>query len=134
MNLIDHKTNPANDELDIDVLDEPHSSGAHHAYSISGFDLSTNESALDDDGDMIAAFDRCIIVFQDGPTKEVGINGITHEALLAILIHRLQCFQNGPYACSHNLDSVSHCQEALKSLKARTADREERGVEGTHAL
>lgn len=30
---------------------------------------------------------------------EVGTNGITHEALLAVLIDRLQSFQRGEYSC-----------------------------------
>lgn len=134
MNLADHKTNPANEELDIGVIDEPGDGGAHHAYAISGFETSTNKSAFDEDGALIGDSSELVIFFQNGPIKEVGINGITHEALLAILIHRLQCFQNGPYTSPYNLDAVSHCQEALKALKARTAARMERAVEGTHAL
>lgn len=44
------------------------------------------------------------ISFQLGPVKEVGVNGLTSEALLAVLIHRTQrmdrqfsCHHIGPY-------------------------------------
>ena len=35
------------------------------------------------------------ITFQHGPIKEVGRNGLTNEALLAIVIDRLECAQAG---------------------------------------
>jgi hypothetical protein len=134
MDLNIHKTNPVNQELEIALGDEPGAGGAHHHYIITGFDLSSNPSAVDDDGDLLAAPDVEYLFFQNGPIKEVGVNGLTHEVLLAILIHRLQCFQNGPYANKYNLEAVSHLQEALKAFKARTEERTERGVEGTHGL
>jgi len=38
--LTDHKVNPTNDVLTVAAIGEPGSGGAHHAYLISGFDLS----------------------------------------------------------------------------------------------
>jgi len=57
--------------------------------------------------------------------------GVTNEALLAILIDRLEGFQAGPFACEENADALRYCDAALGSLKCRTAGRQQRGVENT---
>ena len=57
-------------------------------------------------------------------------NGITQEALLAIVIDRLRSFQAGPFPTDENEDALIHCQEALNFLKLRTKKRLARGVEG----
>jgi hypothetical protein len=69
--------------------------------------------------------------FQNGPIAEVGTNGVTHEALLAILVDRLQGFQNGPYKCRENAIALTHLEDAQMWLQKRTRDRMARGVEGT---
>lgn len=127
--LDEHKVNPANDTLAIGVLDEPGSGGANHAYEISGFDTSTNPVARDT-GHVSSAF----LLFQNGPITEVGVNGITHEALLAILADRLRGFQKGPYATKANACALTHIEEAQHWLQQRTLERMRRGVEGSHAI
>jgi hypothetical protein len=72
------------------------------------------------------------VLFQNGPIKEVGCNGLTHESLLAIIIDRLQGFQSGQYACRENAIALTKIQEAQMWLQKRTRDRLARGVEGTH--
>ena len=129
--LTDHKVNPANDKLTVTVEDAPGAGGAHHAYTISGFDADLNPSTevtASDAGDK----DWVSIVFQNGPINQVGVNGVTHEALLAILIHRLRCFQAGPYACAENACALTQLEAAQESLHSRTRARMARGVEGTH--
>jgi hypothetical protein len=113
-----HKVNPANDVLDILVLDEPGSGGANHVYEISGRDTV----------DLFA-----VINFQNGPIAEAGVNGLTHEVLLAIVIDRLQSFQKGPYACRENALALTKLEEAKHWLFSRTLERMQRGVEGTHS-
>lgn len=71
------------------------------------------------------------IKFQTGPVKENGVNGVTNEALLAILIDRLDHLQ-GKFPCNENEVALSHINKALDALEARTADRLSRGVEGTN--
>ena len=70
--------------------------------------------------------------FQNGPIKEAGVNGITHEVLLAVLIDRMRSFQDGDYACRENAIALTKLEEALMWLNKRTQGREARGVEGTH--
>lgn len=127
--LTSHRVNPANDRLAVRVLDEPGSGGANHRYLIGGFDTSTNPSDPHR-GDV--ASNVLDVLFQNGPIAEVGVNGVTHEVLLAILIDRLEAFQRGPFANDYNAAALAHLQSAQGVLLDRTRERMSRGVEGTH--
>jgi hypothetical protein len=70
------------------------------------------------------------VEFQNGPIQENGVNGCQNEDLLAIVIHRLQGFQSGQYACRENAIALTKIQEALMWCEKRTADRKARNVEG----
>lgn len=74
------------------------------------------------------------ILFQDGPIKESGVNGVMDENLIAIVIDRLRGFQMGNYKCRENAIALTKLEEALMWLKERTRGREVRGVEGTHKV
>jgi len=69
------------------------------------------------------------ISFQRGGVADNGVNGLTNEALLAILIHRTK-FLNGKFPCDENNRAIQHMEEALVNLEVRTARRMARGVEG----
>ncbi len=125
--LTGHKVNGCNDGLKIEVQDDPGHGGACHRYTITG-----PENRLPEVG-MVPAF-QVKIRFQNGPIKEVGTNGITHEALLAILADRLEGFQSGPYACEDNAEALAHIKAAQEVLQRRTKARLARGVEGTHTV
>lgn len=116
--LADHivEGDSANHQLHVEVHGEPGAGGANHWYEIS-----------DGRGCMAK------ILFQNGPIKEAGVNGVTQEVLLAIIIDRLRSFQAGPYSCRDNAVALTHCEEALMWLQRRTRERIKRGVEGTHA-
>ena len=116
-----HKINPVNDQIRIEVMDEPGQGGACHEYQLS-WPLKGSHDGFAD----------LRIGFQNGPIAEYGVNGVTQEALLAILIDRLECFQAGPYACLENAVALTHLEEAMKALLSRTKARMARGVEGTH--
>lgn len=112
--ITDHIANPVNDRIGISVLDAPGAGGAHHHYAV---DVDGSENGLD-------------IHFQNGPIAENGVNGVTQEVLLAVVIDRLRCFQDGPFACPENAEALMHATEALTALKSRTRSRMARGVEG----
>ena len=84
--LTSHKVNGLNEALKIEVLDEPGAGGANHVYGIT-------------DSTFIGGSEppkvTCPIRFQNGPIAEAGVNGISGEALLAIVEDRLKCFQAG---------------------------------------
>jgi hypothetical protein len=122
--LTSHKVNGLNEALTIEVLDEPGQGSACHEYRIA-FDRHMLQ-------DVKSMKDMCQISFQNGPIAEVGVNGISQEALLAIVEDRLIGFQSGEYACRENAIALTKVQEAMQWLLKRTRDRMARGVEGTH--
>ena len=131
----DHKVNPANDTVTITVVDEPGAGGANHAYFMTGIEFSRNPA---DESTLKYAREHGqegqAIIFQNGPIAEAGVNGLTHEVLLAIVADRLRSFQKGPYACKANACALTHIEEAQHWLQQRTIERMRRGVEGTHTV
>lgn len=130
--ITDHRVNPANDRISIVVNDEPGAGGANHRYEISGFDTAGNPSNEDPQG-YKSSFSKQVLLFQNGPINEAGVNGVTQEVLLAIVIDRLRSFQAGPYSCRENSLALTKLEEAQHWLHSRTRARMVRGVEGTHA-
>jgi len=105
----------------VGVYDEPDQSGACHEYGI----------IVHDDGGVVE--DAGVSIhFQKGPLNQVGVNGITNEALLAVMLDRMRGFQNGPFKNRENAIVVTKLEEAMMWLHKRTRDRQARGVEGTH--
>jgi hypothetical protein len=131
--LTGHKVNPANDVITITVEDAPGAGGANHRYAITGFDTASNPSKEDAQG-FASSYSRQILLFQNGPIAEVGVNGLTHEVLLAIVADRLRSFQAGPYACRENALALTKIEEAQHWLHHRTLARMQRGAEGTHTV
>ena len=109
---------------EVKVLDERGQGNANHRYQI----LSIDESP-----DIPRAM-FCEVNFQNGPIKEVGVNGVHNEDLIAIVIDRLEGFESGKYACSENATAIKSLENALAELRHRTKKREKRGVEGTHTI
>jgi len=100
-------------------MDEPGVGGACHHYNIT---------VKHGDG----TCHGYEIKFQKGSVKEAGFNGLSNEALLAIVIDRLRGFQCGKFACEDNDVALRYCGHALYRLQKRTRERLARGVEGTH--
>lgn len=123
-------------QLKIEVLDEPGQGGACHMYRITGMDVGNNPSYVQCSGEEPANYDgpedSQWVMFQNGPIKEFGVNGVTQEALLAIVIDRLRSFQAGPFSCWENATALARVEEALMWLQRRTVARIKRGVEGTN--
>lgn len=113
MNITHHEIEGL-EQVAIRTADEPGGGGAYHKYIVE---------------DANGPFEA-IISFQDGPVPTFGLNGVTHEALIAICLHRLDCFQAGPFACRENAQARVRLQEALDFLKGRTMSRIKRNVEG----
>lgn len=114
----------ANHQLQIKVMDEPGAGGANHEYIILHPPVPRDGPNTNVNAHRIS--------FQNGPIKEAGVNGVTQEALLAIVIDRLRCFQSGQFACTSNAVALLHCESALLELQKRTRERIARNVEGTH--
>lgn len=132
--ITDHKVNGLNEAIEITAMDAPGAGGSNHVYRLA---LFKDGHSIDQD---------TTIVFQNGPIKTPDdINGLSNEALLAVLIDRMRGFQFkrkdtgdfnpnslGPFACRENAVALVRLEEALMWLQKRTSDRIARGVEGTH--
>lgn len=115
--LISHLVSGQASDLKIAAVDERGHGNANHEYVVT---------SNDENDDLVA-----MIKFQNGPVKEHGINGVTNEALLAVVKDRLEGFQSGSFACAENQTALEHVDAALDSLKSRTQKRLNQGVEGT---
>jgi hypothetical protein len=77
------------------------------------------------------------ISWQNGPlgrdAERIPPNGAFVEEITKAAIDRLEYYQNSRFACKENLAAIIHLQRALNEMNARTASREKRQVEGTHA-
>ena len=76
------------------------------------------------------------ITWQDGPLgrgeDRQAPNGAQTEDVITAAMLRLEFYESGKFSSPYNAAALDHLQEALNALNARTADREERGVEGLH--
>ena len=103
---------------EVKVLDTKGQGNANHKYEVV---LAENRNIV-----------VGIVNFQNGPIKEAGVNGVTNEDLIAIVIDRMRGFQSGDFACRDNALALTKLEEALMWLRNRTNAREARGVEGTN--
>ena len=109
------------DYIEVHVLDEKGGGGAHHKYSIVIKEIDAEKGGQLELGSAN---------FQNGNIADNGVNGITNEALLAIVCHRLECFQKGPFPSDENWIALENAKSALTWLTRRTDRRKKRGVEG----
>lgn len=76
------------------------------------------------------------ISWQNGPLgrgeSRLEPNGAFVEDVINAAVDRLAYYQESEFASDYNETALEHLEEALAALQARTRDREERAVEGTH--
>lgn len=121
-------------KLEHDLLTEKYTKVYHEEeFSFNAphtFDVVTDIDRLDGQGKLPASIQR--VHFQEGAIKEHGVNGVMNEDLIAMVICRLDHFQESEFACYENDLAIVKLEEALLWLRKRTMGREKRGVEGTH--
>lgn len=105
-----HKVNSLNEKISVTAYDNV--LGAEHptTYAV----------------DWPGRLEPLLLSFQVGAMKQVGINGLTNEVLLAVLIDRLTSFQAGSTACDENRQALLRLHEARLWLHKRTFDRASR--------
>ena len=112
-----HQVNQLNQAIHLEAKDTPGPGGANNHYRIllvgehQGRPGECSWSDLD-------------IHFQNGAVKAAGINGISNEVLLAILIDRLEGFQQGDRPSHENQVALDHLHTARLWLYKRTLERD----------
>lgn len=78
------------------------------------------------------------IVWQEGPRGSLPNqdppNGAFVEDVIWAAIQRLKFFQGTQFEHRHNAEAINHLDLAMAHLEARSDEREDRGVEGTHTI
>ena len=75
------------------------------------------------------AINTISFILQDGPIKEVGVNGCQVDTLIEaakLIIEGL----NKKFPCQENYNAISRLEDVLMWLDCRKKNREQRGVEG----
>lgn len=127
--ITDHRGSAANNELRVAAIDGDDHAYIAYRYEIEGFDATKHPANLDVVEGQSGPH-QCTLLFQEGPVDLAGVNGITDEALVAIVIDRMRAFQGGGLSCRENASALNHFEEGLMWLLNRTRDRQDRGVEG----
>lgn len=78
------------------------------------------------------------ISWQNGPLgrgdERKEPNGAFVETVIDAVRLRLEFYQKSRFSCESNARAIVHLEAALEELNSRTAEREERAVEGTHVV
>jgi len=102
------------------ALDDEGFGGAHHVYEVT-------ESLSEDE---LPVGQTAHIIFQNGPAKEVGMNGVQHIHLLAMIADRLRAFQRSEFACDENAACLAAVEQAMHWDRERTRRRIAQKTEG----
>jgi hypothetical protein len=114
-------------ELKHDLLTNKYTRVWHEDKQDMEFNAPHHFKVTDNSGELLSYVD-----FQCGPIKENGVNGVMNEDLIAMVITRLEHFNQTDFRCRENSMAITKLEEALLWLRKRTIGREQRGVEGTH--
>lgn len=78
------------------------------------------------------------IAWQRGPLVKDGERkepcGCFVETVISAAVDRLQHYQTTKFESEWNRQAIWYLNNALVALQARTAERKEKGVEGTHQV
>lgn len=97
----------------------------HHADGVDIVPEGCEYHVSHSEGDGDVAY----IMFQNGPVSDNGINGLTNEVLLEILLHRTAVLDSR-FPCHENKMALKHMREALVFLDMRTKRRSKEGNTG----
>jgi hypothetical protein len=116
---------------EVRIYDHHDGHGLNESIDISGTNVHEPSGAYHDYVGKLADKVVLSVQFQKGPRNEPGSReGCLEAALLAIVAHRMRCFNEGEYKCRENALVLTKIEEAIHWLKHRADDRKRRGVLG----
>ncbi len=117
--LNSHLSSGGFNQLQIAAVDHPAPGHANGRYVISGFNTAYNPSAADPHSGFPAQFTSLPIIFQDEYARpDAPPNGVTEEALLAVVADHLHGKQLGPNNCMENQMALDYILAAIGMLQA----------------
>ena len=123
----DASQSPSFANLTFDAGPVNEENGSSSRYVLSGFNAETNPAVGEGDNKQ-----EVVIIFQNGVLPEVGVNGVTPELLIDVLIHKFEGFQSGKFACEENEQALTGLRSSKAAIQSRLNNRQARGVEGTY--
>ncbi|WP_291515768.1 hypothetical protein [Bdellovibrio sp. ArHS] len=78
---------------------------------------------------VIHDYNQILFTLQNGPVKEVGVNGCQVVDMIAVAKHIIEKL-NEKFPSSYNEDTIKALGDALDFQEMRTLDRKRREVEG----
>jgi hypothetical protein len=117
---------------DVVVMDELRKKHPKHFNESGSMDYQWFEKEIRPKNFVYVRHDKNSLAFtlQNGPVKENGVNGCQVDTLIHAAMAMIMGL-NENYPCKENDEAIDYLGDAIMSLRARTADREKRGVEGT---
>jgi hypothetical protein len=68
----------------------------------------------------------------NGPYEDNPWNGAFPVTVLEAVLHRLEYYQDGKFACQDNNEAIHHIKRTIDTLNKRQIERFCRGVRGSH--
>ncbi len=117
--LTEHLMAEGENPATVIAMDEPLPGFAHMRYDVLGFNTVYNPAA--DVQGTPAHFTRLPIIFQSDPDRPAHLpqDGVSTEALLAVLVDHLQSQLATPQACHEYAAAAQNVQQALVALAHR---------------
>lgn len=106
------------------TADEPiHRGTAPHRYFVEGFDTASNRAARS--GGYVPRFRDLTIIFQtEDAANDHGPDGISMDALLAVLSDHLAALVDGPMGTSQKAVALDYIDNARAMLASEPAPRQ----------
>lgn len=122
-------------EFDVIVMDELREKFPEKFTETGAMDHKWFESEIRPNNFVYVRKDKNSLAFtlQNGPIKEVGVNGCQVDTVIEAAKHILEQFES-QFPCKENAHAIAHLGDALEWLEKRTKDRQKRGVEGTRKV
>ena len=118
-----HHYGPHAPEVTVECIQRPEKIGMRDYYVIGYHGFPYYGSQVPKSNIMVE------LAFQKGAPQIAGNNGITREALLAVVIDSLEVLQAGPYPCEENAKALACLKEGIEHLHARSRRMQQTFIE-----
>ena len=116
--ITDHRMKGLNEAITVHAMDWEDDIGACNEYQITAH-IPLKPGNMTGEVGKVA-----LIQFQKGSIKEVGLNGFSNGAFLAVVIDRLRGVQSGPFKDRKIDIALTHLEEALMWIQKKQKEEQ----------